>query len=114
MIVGYVVMPEHFHILMSEPKAGNLSVAMQVLKYRVSRKCRRPHESEEQIRLAPAFWQARYYDLNVYSGKKKIEKVRYIHRNPVTRGLVKSPEEWRWSSYRYYRFGEKGPVKIGD
>ncbi len=55
-IVGYVVMPEHFHILMNEPKGSDLSIAMQVLKQRVSRKCRRPLESDEQTRRFPAFW----------------------------------------------------------
>jgi len=37
-----------------------------------------------------------------------------MHRNPVKRGLVELPEQWRWSSYRFYRFGEKGLLKIGD
>jgi putative transposase len=50
----------------------------------------------------------------VFHGKKKREKLRYMHRNPVTRGLVESPEQWRWRSYWYYSLGEKGPVKIGD
>lgn len=61
-----------------------------------------------------AFWQRRYYDFNVYSKKKHIEKLRYMHRNPVMRGLVASPELWRWSSFRYYRYGEIGPVRIGE
>ena len=63
---------------------------------------------------APAFWQRRYYDFNVFRERKHIEELRYIHRNPVKRGLVRSPELWRWSSFRYYWLGEKGPVKIGD
>lgn len=118
-VVGFVVMPEHFHILMSEPKRGTLSLTMQVLKQRVARKCRGERRSTNQLRLweaesARAFWQSRYYDFNVYSSKKKIEKLRYMHRNPVKRGLVQFAEEWRWSSYRYYRFGEESPVKIGN
>lgn len=117
-VVGYVVMPEHFHMLVSEPKIKPLFIVMQVLKQRVSQKCRR-RKSGNQMGLweaesPPAFWQTRYYDFNVYSGKKKVEKLRYMHRNPVTRGLVASPEQWRWSSYRYYRYGEEGPVKIGE
>jgi putative transposase len=39
-----------------------------------------------------AFWQPRYYDFSVFSEKKYVEKLRYIHRNPVKRGLVESPE----------------------
>jgi len=47
------------------------------------------------------FWQARYYDFNVYTAKKRIEKLRYIHRNPVKRDLVEKPEDWEWSSFRH-------------
>jgi len=60
------------------------------------------------------FWQRRYYDFNVFRERKHIKKLRYMHRNPVKRGLVASPELWRWSSYRYYRLGERGPVKVGE
>jgi len=59
-----------------------------------------------------SFWQRRYYDFNVFSQRKIFEKLRYMHNNPVKRGLVKSAEQWAWSSYRPYRYGEKGPVKI--
>jgi putative transposase len=115
---GYVVMPEHFHLLISEPARGSLFLTMQVLKQRVSRACRKKQRQRRQMNLwardlPPAFWQPRYYDFNVYSQRKYTEKLRYIHRNPVKRGLVASPELWRWSSFRYYYFGEEGPVKVG-
>jgi hypothetical protein len=58
------------------------------------------------------FWQARYYDFNVWSEVKRVEKLRYIHRNPVTRRLVERPEDWAWSSYRHYLTGEMGKVEI--
>jgi len=48
----------------------------------------------------------------VFRERKHIEKLRYMHRNPVKRGLVASPELWRWSSYRYCPLGERGPVKV--
>ncbi len=51
-------------------------------------------------------------DFNVFSEKKRIEKLRHIHRNPVTRGLVKRPEHWIWSSFRQYSIGESGVVKL--
>ena len=118
-VFGYVVMPEHFHLLVTEPRIKTLWVMMQVLKQRVSRQRRRRQGRSVQtipseVDIAPAFWLPRYYDFNVYSREKRIEKLRYMHRNPVKRGLVASPEEWRWSSYRFYRWGEKGVVKIGD
>jgi putative transposase len=46
--------------------------------------------------------QARYYDFKVRSERKRIEKLRYLHRNPVKCGLAEKPEEWEWSSFRHY------------
>jgi len=63
---------------------------------------------------AAQFWQARFYDFNVWTERKRTEKLRYIHRNPVTRGLAGSPELWAWSSFRWYALGERGPVRIND
>jgi putative transposase len=37
-----------------------------------------------------------------------------MHRNPVKRGLVETPEQWRWSSYRFYLLEEAGPVKVNE
>ena len=75
MVVGYVVMPEHFHMLIGEPKVGTPSLAMQVLKQRVARKGLAQLRPKGQIsllenRMPPAFWQPRSYDFNVYSRKK--------------------------------------------
>jgi hypothetical protein len=50
----------------------------------------------------PRFWQPRFYDFNVWSARKRREKLGYMHRNPVTRGLVKDPQDWVWSSYASY------------
>jgi putative transposase len=112
-VVGYVVMPEHFHVLIGEPDDGNVSVVMRVLKQRVARQClaraRRPSSDGD---IPPSFWLPRSYDFNVFTRKKVVEKLDYIHWNPVKRGLVASPEQWRWSSHRYYALGEEGPVKI--
>jgi hypothetical protein len=58
------------------------------------------------------FWQRRFYDFNVYTARKEREKLLYMHHNPVKRGLVERPEDWPWSSYGYYAFGEMGPVRI--
>src|SRR5437762_10228922 len=52
------------------------------------------------------------YDFNVWTTKKRVEKLRYMHRNPLKRGLVDSPEQWRWSSYRFYLLGETGAVQV--
>jgi putative transposase len=98
---GYVVMPEHVHLLVNEPKRALLSKAIQALKLSVSMRSReRP------------FWQAHYYDFNVPTQQKFLEKLRYIHRNPVRRGLVAKPEDWKWSSFRHYQTGLHGTVEI--
>jgi putative transposase len=103
-VIGYVVMPEHVHLLLSEPWARTLATALQALKQSVSRKL--------ALRQAEPFWQTRYYDFNVWTSAKRIEKLRYMHRNPVTRGLVERPEDWQWSSYRHYLTGAEGTVEI--
>ena len=118
-VVGYVVMPEHIHLLINEPEVGNPSIVMQVLKQRTARALlpRRKRNDPRQCELfgeqpRRVFWQARFYDFNVWTTRKRIEKLRYMHRNPVKRGLVASPEQWRWSSYRFYLFGEPGLVEV--
>jgi putative transposase len=102
-VVGYVVMLEHVHLLLSEPRKELLAVGLQALKLSVTRRAnRRP------------FWQARYYDFNVRTEAKRVEKLNYIHWNPMKRGLVDRPEDWRWSSCHYYQTGERGRVSIDD
>ena len=103
-VAGYVVMPEHVHLLISEPRTAPLSVVLQELKQQTSRKLKRP----EDLR----FWQRRYYDFNVWNHEKTIEKLKYMHRNPVRRGLVGRPEDWSWASFRHYLTGELCTVEI--
>ncbi len=100
-VFGYVIMPEHVHLMISEPKRGMLDRAIQSLKTSVSK------QSDQR-----PFWLPRYYDFNVHSEVKRVEKLRYMHRNPVMRGLVVHPEEWEWSSFRHYLTGEVGTVEI--
>ena len=97
-------MPEHVHLLLNEPDRDTLAKAMQSLKQGVARQL--------ALRAGEPFWQARYYDFNVWSERKFVEKLRYIHRNPVKRGLVERPEDWEWSSFRHYACGEAGTVEI--
>jgi len=121
-VVGYVVMPEHVHLLLSEPAKGNPSKVLQVLKQKVFRALRRrPRRSAHgQLSLAfpeagaevAAFWQRRFYDFNVWSAKKLKEKLEYMHGNPVKRKLVTDPKDWPWSSWSYYAKGEEGLLRI--
>ena len=54
----------------------------------------------------------RYYDFPVWTEAKRVEKLRYVHRNPVSLGLVQRPEEWKWSSFTHYATGMEGTVEI--
>jgi len=103
-VAGYVLMPGHVHLLVNEPLVSSLATALQVLKQQTSRKLKRPDETQ--------FWQRRYYYFNVWNPEKTTEKLRYMHRNPVKRGLVGRPEDWAWSSFRHYATGLEGTVEI--
>lgn len=59
-------------------------------------------------------WQARFYDFVVFTEKKRAEKLRYMHHNPVKRGLVLEPRQWAWSSFRDYADGERGIVLVNE
>ena len=95
-------MPEHVHLLVGEPAVKSLAVALQVLKQQTSLK----------LKGQTHLWQRRYYDFNVWNHDKTVEKLKYMHRNPVRRGLVTKPEDWPWSSYRHYSTGLEGTVEI--
>lgn len=113
-LIGYVVMPEHVHLLMSEPPQGTPSTVLHQLKLRVAKalRKRKRRRSDGQMELAfakweepRAFWQARFHDFNVYTEGKRKEKLHYMHANPVKRRLVEHPRDWPWSSWRFY-FGK--------
>jgi putative transposase len=133
-LVGFVVMPEHIHLLMGEPPKGTPSTVLQVLKQRVSRRFRRPahkRSSARQLSLRfdaagsalPQFWQPRFYDFrvrdllgalqkNVWSQSKYVEKLHYMHLNPVKRKLVGHPRDWPWSSFSFYAKKDSGLLAI--
>jgi putative transposase len=97
-------MPEHVHLLLSEPQQDTLADALKSLKQGVSRRL---------IGDADHFWQKkRYYDFNIRNYAQFVEKLRYIHRNPVKQGLCERPENWEWSSFRHYATGCEGRVEI--
>jgi hypothetical protein len=57
---------------------------------------------------------ARFYDFVVFTETKRVEKLRYMHRNPGRRGLVLEPQQWDWSSCRHYAHGERGMVLVNE
>jgi putative transposase len=123
LVVGYVVMPEHVHLLLGEPRRGDPSVVMQALKQgfarrllsrlRVAKNPRQPSLWSAPLEHCQ-IWQPRFYDFVVFTDKKRVEKLRYMHRNPVKRGLVLEPQQWSWSSFRHYAYDEPGPVLVNE
>ncbi len=108
LLFGYVVMPEHVHLLISEPQQHTPSLILHNLKIRVRHELRSDHPIQSppqfpEVRYeAQPFWQARFYDFNVYSKPKFNEKLHYMHTNPVDRQLVAHPKDWPWSSWSFY------------
>jgi putative transposase len=119
-IFGWVLMPEHFHLLIWPSESADPSRIVQSLKERTAiyiLKNLRDHQghtwcrkmlgrltlpSTVQLHGPGRVWQRRFYDLNVWSEKKRREKITYMHNNPVKRGLVSSPDQWPWSSCMFY------------
>jgi putative transposase len=106
-IYAYVVMPEHVHLLVSEPERGELDAAIRALKLAVSKRMK-PRDFDGPFR----FWQSRYYDRNIRNNEEFGRKRQYTHRNPVKRGLCASPEDWPWSSFLHYATGAESVVEI--
>ena len=111
-VAGYVVMPEHIHLLIGEPRIADPSRVMQVLKQRVSLQClSRKNPAKQDLltfggQLPPSFWLPRSHDFNVGTKKKYVEKLNYIHFNPVKHGRVADVAQWPHSSFhRHVRAG---------
>ena len=126
-VIGYVVMPEHLHLLISEPLVGSPSSVVHAIKLGFTNRMLGSHRGNPHFRqhrpemghpvrnfVDDHYWMKRFYDFNVWSQRKEIEKLRYMHRNPVVRGLAERPEDWEWSSFRDYSSGQSGIVKIND
>ena len=114
---GFVVLPDHVHVIVWFPETGCLSRFMQTWKSRASRELKRfvrgqMREYASLVSPKDAFWQQKYHSFSLYSVKKAEEKLDYMHWNPVGAGLVERPCEWPWSSARYYELGEFVGVPI--
>ena len=115
-------MPEHVHLHLYRVR-GNPWLVLAALKQNFAHRLLRELRAKigartEMLWSTPVaaghIWQRRFYDFVVFTEKKRVEKLRYMHRNPVQRGLVLKPEEWLWSSFRHYAFGESGPVLVNE
>ena len=133
------VMPEHIHLLISEPEHGTPSTVVQAIKLGFARRVLGPrkvavaqtsrgvpHVSRFLRDVGgttigcirgghrpPSYLAASFLRFQCLDGvQARIEKLGYMHRNPVKRGLVAEPDQWTWSSFRAYLYGEPGPVRV--
>ncbi|KAA6455569.1 transposase [Acidobacteria bacterium AB60] len=108
-VFAYVVMPEHVHLLVNEPEVATVAAMMQLLKTKVALRARtKIAQGEERM----PFWQDRYFDHNVRNHAGFVTQLRYIHRNPVKRGLCSAPQDYPWSSFRAWGTGAIGIVEV--
>jgi putative transposase len=114
---GFVVMPNHVHAIVWFGQPGVLSAFMKSWKQTTSLRLKRmmrgvaPHYAAVLPAREP-FWQPKYYPFNLFSRRKAVEKLDYMHLNPVRAGLVARPSDWRWSSAAYYERGDDVGVPL--
>lgn len=104
-IYGYVIMPEHVHIVIHPLEEIRLGLAVRKIKSRSAREFFAKYQSNYS-ESNHVFWQKRCYDHNCRSPKSVLEKFNYCHKNPVARGLIKDPSVWKWSSFNFYELEE--------
>ena len=114
---GFVIMPDHVHLIIWFGKPGELSRFMKSWKQTSSMKLKKmlrgvAPQFASKIPSAEPFWQPKYYPFNLYSPQKAEEKLDYIHKNPVTAGLVERAVDWKWSSARHYQLDEPSMVQL--
>ena len=123
-------MPEHCHLLIWPSELADPSQIMQRLKERTAKfilESLRQYPASAwcqgmlgQLKLPPSVhhhahyrvWQRTFYDMNVWSEKKRLEKLNYMHNNSVKRGLAAEPGEWPWSSWRFYYLGDSSILSM--
>ncbi|UCG61305.1 MAG: transposase [Candidatus Zixiibacteriota bacterium] len=111
-LAGYVIMPEHVHLVLIPPDGMKLGYVIGEMKSRMAREY---FSSDMDGRKGEnVFWQKRCYDHNCRSVASVREKINYCHNNPVRRGLVSVPGEYEWSSYNWYQGIEDVPLRIDD
>ena len=110
-LLGYVIMPEHIHLVFRPTDDCMVGRLIGELKSRFARDyfARNPSGRQNDRRV---FWQRRCFDHNCRTPHSVWQKVAYCHNNPVRRGLVGSPSEWKWSSYNWYHGVADVPIAM--
>ena len=91
---AYVLMTNHVHLLLTSRLADGISRTMQQVASIYSRRV------NERLERRGSMWEGRFKSCLIDSDSYLIACYRYIELNPVRAGIVSTPEEYRWSSYR--------------
>jgi putative transposase len=94
-LLGYVVMPTHAHLLLAV-QSTSISHLMHQWKFKTG------HRIQQLRGTQGPFWQPRYFDFICRHARDVSSKLDYIHQNPVQAGFVRQPDEWPWSSAAFY------------
>jgi len=101
-LTAWVFLPDHWHAILYPPHPLTVSQAMKAVKLSSMILINRRRGETAEL------WQGRFFDRALRTVKEYNEKVEYIHLNPVRRGLVSRPQDWRWSSVLEYSGGDAG------
>ncbi len=96
LLCGYVLMPDHWHALVSTHYPLTISRAVRDVKQLSARVINRAR------RRMGSLWQHQFWDRFVRNAKEFTARLQYMHLNPVRKGLVARAEDWRWSSYNNF------------
>ena len=105
-IYAYCIMPDHLHLILQPVGKYDLSYIMQMVKGSFSRKFNKMNDLTGQI------WQKRFYDEGIRNAGMLMQKMEYIHNNPVRKNLVAAPDEYLYSSYNWYFGNIKNVLEI--
>lgn len=124
-LLGFVIMPDHVHLLIWPEGTASVSDFMRDFKRFTARRLiiqatvesspwavAFQHAGQATGRSDRKVWQDGYWDQNVYSSTFMHQKLHYIHRNPVRAGLVEAPGDYPYSSFRNYMLDDESLIEI--
>ena len=96
-VLGYCLMPNHFHLALQPFNKGDLSRWMQWLTTAHVRRYHRHYDSSGHV------WQDRYKSFPIEADNHLYIVLRYVERNPLRANFVQRAQDWPWSSLRWWR-----------
>jgi putative transposase len=107
-VLGYCLMPNHFHLVVVPAADGDLSRFMHWLLNTHVRRYHQHYHSSGHI------WQGRFKAFPIEQDKHLLAVLRYVERNAVRAALVRRAERWPWSSARYWQAGADRPEYLAE